>query len=74
MNFFRPSFGIAFDIDGVVLRGRVPIGGSPQALRRLYGDSGTSQLCVCAGLNYEFFYTTTFCLVARKIEWRRKGK
>jgi hypothetical protein len=38
---FRYSFGIAFDIDGVVLRGRVPIGGSPQALRRLYGDSGT---------------------------------
>ncbi|XP_015388164.1 uncharacterized protein LOC102628567 isoform X2 [Citrus sinensis] len=36
----RCSFGIAFDIDGVVLRGRVPIGGSPQALRRLYGHSG----------------------------------
>ncbi|XP_040987928.1 uncharacterized protein YKR070W-like isoform X1 [Juglans microcarpa x Juglans regia] len=36
----RSSFGIAFDIDGVVLRGRVPIGGSPQALRRLYGESG----------------------------------
>lgn len=34
------SFGIAFDIDGVILRGRVPIGGSPGALRRLYGDSG----------------------------------
>ncbi|PON62379.1 HAD-superfamily hydrolase, subfamily IIA, CECR [Parasponia andersonii] len=31
-----PSFGIAFDIDGVVLRGETPIGGSPQALRRLY--------------------------------------
>lgn len=40
MLLFRPSFGIAFDIDGVVLRGRVPIGGSPRALRRLYGDSG----------------------------------
>ncbi|KAK4578957.1 hypothetical protein RGQ29_028857 [Quercus rubra] len=40
LNPQRPSFGIAFDIDGVVLRGRVPIGGSPQALRRLYGDSG----------------------------------
>ncbi|XP_059455907.1 uncharacterized protein YKR070W-like [Corylus avellana] len=37
----RSSFGIAFDIDGVVLRGRVPIGGSAQALRRLYGDSGS---------------------------------
>ncbi|KAG6669943.1 uncharacterized protein YKR070W-like isoform X3 [Carya illinoinensis] len=36
----RSTFGIAFDIDGVVLRGRVPIGGSPQALRRLYGESG----------------------------------
>ncbi|GLT66871.1 hypothetical protein SLA2020_392140 [Shorea laevis] len=34
------SFGIAFDIDGVILRGSVPIGGSPQALRRLYGKSG----------------------------------
>lgn len=39
---FRPSFGIAFDIDGVILRGRLPIGGSPQALRRLYGDSASS--------------------------------
>ena len=37
----RSSFGIAFDIDGVILRGRVPIGGSPQALRRLYRDYGT---------------------------------
>ncbi|XWS07882.1 hypothetical protein CRYUN_Cryun41cG0030600 [Craigia yunnanensis] len=36
----RFNFGIAFDIDGVILRGRVPIGGSPQALRRLYGESG----------------------------------
>ncbi|KAF5729537.1 hypothetical protein HS088_TW21G01704 [Tripterygium wilfordii] len=39
-HYWRPSFGIAFDIDGVILRGREPIGGSPQALRRLYGDSG----------------------------------
>ncbi|BFG22523.1 hypothetical protein CerSpe_087970 [Prunus speciosa] len=37
----RSSFGIAFDIDGVILRGRVPIGGSPRALRKLYGTSGT---------------------------------
>ena len=44
---FRPSFGIAFYVDGVVLRGRVPIGGSPQTFRRLYEDSGTSQ-------NYSF--------------------
>ncbi|XP_039163025.1 LOW QUALITY PROTEIN: haloacid dehalogenase-like hydrolase domain-containing 5 [Eucalyptus grandis] len=36
----RPSFGIAFDIDGVVLLGHTPIGGSPRALRRLYDDSG----------------------------------
>lgn len=36
----RPSFGIAFDIDGVILRGHDPIGGSPQALRRLYNDDG----------------------------------
>ncbi|XP_021809154.1 uncharacterized protein YKR070W isoform X1 [Prunus avium] len=35
-----PSFGIAFDIDGVVLRSEAPIGGSPQVLRRLYDDSG----------------------------------
>ncbi|KAD2805030.1 hypothetical protein E3N88_38407 [Mikania micrantha] len=37
----RPSFGIAFDIDGVILRGRSPIGDSPKALRRLYDDSGS---------------------------------
>ncbi|CAL9771323.1 unnamed protein product [Musa acuminata subsp. burmannicoides] len=37
----RPSFGIAFDIDGVILRGRTPIGGSPQALRRLYDADGS---------------------------------
>ncbi|KAL3750727.1 hypothetical protein ACJRO7_011683 [Eucalyptus globulus] len=36
----RPSFGIAFDIDGVVLLGHIPVGGSPRALRRLYDDSG----------------------------------
>lgn len=35
----RSSFGIAFDIDGVVLRGRHPIGGSSKALKRLYVDS-----------------------------------
>ncbi|KAL9418965.1 hypothetical protein AB3S75_036843 [Citrus x aurantiifolia] len=46
----RCSFGIAFDIDGVVLRGRVPIGGSPQALRRLYGHSG--------GLKVPFLFLT----------------
>ncbi|OVA18201.1 HAD-superfamily hydrolase [Macleaya cordata] len=40
----RPSFGIAFDIDGVILRGHTPIGGSLQALRRLYGDSGALKI------------------------------
>lgn len=40
-NFFRDAFGIAFDIDGVVLRSEAPIGGSPRAFRRLYDDSGT---------------------------------
>ncbi|KAM0009986.1 putative HAD-superfamily hydrolase, subfamily IIA, HAD superfamily [Helianthus debilis subsp. tardiflorus] len=34
----RPSFGIAFDIDGVILRGRSPVGDSPKALKRLYDD------------------------------------
>eukprot|EP01018_Ginkgo_biloba_P017359 Gb_18109 [translate_table: standard] len=34
----RSAFGIAFDIDGVVLRGRTPIGGASRALRRLYAD------------------------------------
>ncbi|XP_010693096.2 uncharacterized protein YKR070W [Beta vulgaris subsp. vulgaris] len=33
-------FGIAFDIDGVILRGRHTIGGSAQALQRLYHQSG----------------------------------
>lgn len=40
----RPSFGIAFDIDGVILRGRSPIGGSPQAIRLLYSDDGTLKI------------------------------
>ncbi|XP_051130910.1 uncharacterized protein LOC127251299 isoform X3 [Andrographis paniculata] len=35
------SFGIAFDIDGVILRGAAPIGNSERALRRLYDDSGS---------------------------------
>ncbi|KAL4308147.1 hypothetical protein GQ457_01G038090 [Hibiscus cannabinus] len=35
-----PSFGIAFDIDGVVLRGTRTIGGAARALRRLYYGSG----------------------------------
>ncbi|GMY10706.1 hypothetical protein FCV25MIE_05945 [Fagus crenata] len=40
-----PSFGIAFDIDGVVLRDHTPIGNSPQALRRLYDhDSGSLKI------------------------------
>ncbi|KAL3523415.1 hypothetical protein ACH5RR_016249 [Cinchona calisaya] len=40
----RSSFGIAFDIDGVVLRGRIPIGNSPTALKRLYNDSGNLKI------------------------------
>ncbi|CAL1355874.1 unnamed protein product [Linum trigynum] len=37
----RRNFGIAFDIDGVIFRSESPIGGSPQALKRLYDeDSG----------------------------------
>ncbi|XP_057981857.1 uncharacterized protein YKR070W-like isoform X6 [Malania oleifera] len=39
-HYSTPSFAIAFDIDGVILRGRFPIGNSPQALKRLYGDCG----------------------------------
>ncbi|KAM6578761.1 hypothetical protein CsatB_030598 [Cannabis sativa] len=38
------SFGIAFDIDGVILRGETPIGGSPQALKRLYNNSGALRI------------------------------
>ncbi|KAL5711170.1 hypothetical protein ACHQM5_021659 [Ranunculus cassubicifolius] len=34
------SFGIAFDIDGVIIRGNSLIGNSAKAIRRLYGDSG----------------------------------
>lgn len=40
----RPSFGIAFDIDGVLLRGSTPIGGSPVALNRLYHPSGSLKI------------------------------
>ncbi|KAK6645872.1 hypothetical protein PHAVU_L001232 [Phaseolus vulgaris] len=36
----RPSFGIAFDIDGVLLLGNSPVGGSPGALRKLYSADG----------------------------------
>ncbi|KAB2606785.1 hypothetical protein D8674_006502 [Pyrus ussuriensis x Pyrus communis] len=38
------AFGIAFDIDGVVLRSEAPIGGSPRAFRRLYDDSGNLRI------------------------------
>ncbi|KAH8948515.1 hypothetical protein BDL97_11G098100 [Sphagnum fallax] len=34
----RNPFGIAFDIDGVLLRGREPIGRAPESLARLYKD------------------------------------
>ncbi|KAK9154163.1 hypothetical protein Sjap_001643 [Stephania japonica] len=36
----RSCFGIAFDIDGVILGGNAPIGGSRQALKRLYHECG----------------------------------
>ncbi|ERN06160.1 uncharacterized protein YKR070W isoform X2 [Amborella trichopoda] len=45
-----PSFGIAFDIDGVILRGNEPIGNSPQALKRLYTD--------CGKLKFPFIFLT----------------
>ncbi|CAH9088079.1 unnamed protein product [Cuscuta epithymum] len=38
------SFGIAFDIDGVLLRGSIPISGSSHALRRLYDNFGTMRV------------------------------
>ncbi|WCJ41127.1 hydrolase family protein / HAD-superfamily protein [Euphorbia peplus] len=38
------SFGIAFDIDGVILRGESPIGASPHALHRLYDPSGALRI------------------------------
>ncbi|KAK6156395.1 hypothetical protein DH2020_010643 [Rehmannia glutinosa] len=38
------SFGIAFDIDGVILRGTTPIGNSQRALRRLCDDSGALKI------------------------------
>ncbi|KAM7278986.1 hypothetical protein ACFE04_006120 [Oxalis oulophora] len=38
------SFGIAFDIDGVILLGHNPIGGSSRALKRLYDDHSTGAL------------------------------
>ncbi|PIN16720.1 hypothetical protein CDL12_10634 [Handroanthus impetiginosus] len=37
-------FGIAFDIDGVILRGKTPIGNSRRALRRLYDDYGALKI------------------------------
>jgi hypothetical protein len=39
----RPSFAIAFDIDGVILLGNTPVGGSPAALRRLYDAEGKQE-------------------------------
>ncbi|CAM6124602.1 unnamed protein product [Calypogeia fissa] len=42
-----PGFGIAFDIDGVLLRGGKPIGGAPRALQQLYENPpGSAQLRV----------------------------
>ncbi|XP_051113546.1 uncharacterized protein YKR070W-like [Andrographis paniculata] len=41
---YSARFGIAFDIDGVILRGEIPIGDSPRALKRLYDDSGNLRI------------------------------
>lgn len=38
MNVHRNAFGIAFDIDGVLIRGNETIERAPDALRRLYKD------------------------------------
>ncbi|CDP08956.1 unnamed protein product [Coffea canephora] len=51
-----PSFGIAFDIDGVLLRGETSIGGSPQALRRLYYHSANS--CSISALKVPYVFLT----------------
>ena len=61
--FSRASFGIAFDIDGVVLRGETPIGGSPQALTRLYRhDSGPTFLLQTTLLtNFLFLFLYFLC-------------
>ncbi|KAG6391057.1 hypothetical protein SASPL_148805 [Salvia splendens] len=38
------SFGVAFDIDGVILHGANPIGNSRRALRKFYNDSGSLKI------------------------------
>ncbi|KAL1532783.1 hypothetical protein AAHA92_32752 [Salvia divinorum] len=38
------SFGIAFDIDGVILHGANPIGNSRRALRKFYNHSGSLKI------------------------------
>lgn len=58
-------FGIAFDIDGVILRGRHTIGGSAQALQRLYHQSGNSLLYLfnvqlILGFVFSFFHPFFF--------------
>ncbi|KAG0598629.1 hypothetical protein M758_12G089100 [Ceratodon purpureus] len=45
-NLFRNAFGIAFDIDGVLIRGNETIGRAPDALRRLYKDVERGELLV----------------------------
>jgi hypothetical protein len=35
---WRDAFGIVFDIDGVLLRGKTPIEGASAALKRLHGE------------------------------------
>ncbi|KAH0468628.1 hypothetical protein IEQ34_001860 [Dendrobium chrysotoxum] len=59
LTICRPSFGIAFDIDGVIIRGGNPIGGSPQALSRLHAEDGR-----------EGFLKSYACLNSFPNEWR----
>lgn len=65
-------FGIAFDIDGVILRGRHTIGGSAQALQRLYHQSGNSLLLsfFCSTyfrIGIHFFFHLFFFVGALKV-------
>ncbi|KAJ8631470.1 hypothetical protein MRB53_024793 [Persea americana] len=58
----RPSFGIAFDIDGVILRGREPVGGSQFALTRLYDDCGDLKIPFLFLTNGGFTFISNNCI------------
>lgn len=45
-NLHRNAFGIAFDVDGVLIRGNETIGRATDALRRLYKDVEKGELLV----------------------------